>query len=182
MTVAKLVETIGTLRNELGISWGLVLFVISVVEFTPIKCNPWSAILGWIGSKLNSRVNTKLSEISKKVDKLDTDLDEHIAESKAKELRDTRRDILEFCNACMNRRKHTQEQFEFVLRQCDDYEDYIEKNHLKNGVVAAAIKEIRRLNAKCIQENSYLKEGVDRADAIDSVEEEMKHHIENEGD
>jgi hypothetical protein len=95
-------------------------------------------------------------------------LDEHIEESKAKELRDTRRDILEFCNACMNRRRHTKEQFEFVLRQCDDYEDYIEKNHVKNGVVAAAIKEIRRLNAKCIQENSYLKEGVD--------------HIENEGD
>jgi hypothetical protein len=161
MTVAKLIDMIGAMKSELGF-WGLVLLLLSIgVEFTPIKWNPWSAILGWIGSKLNSRLNAKLIEIGSKVDKLNTDLDKHIAESMAKEIRDTRMNILDFCNACMNKRKHTREQFEFVLKQCDDYERYIEENHVKNGVVDAAIKEIRRLNEKCIQENSYLKEGED---------------------
>lgn len=106
-------------------------------------------------------MNAKLAEIETKVDKLDTSLEKHIAESAVKEIKDTRRDILEFCNSCMNGRKHTKEQFEFVIKQCDDYEKYIEENHVKNGVVDAAIKEIRRLNSKCIQENSYLKEGED---------------------
>lgn len=161
MTVAKLVELIGAHSDTLSF-WAVILLILSVgVEFTPIKLNPWSAILGWIGSKLNSKMNAKLAEIETKVDKLDTSLEKHIAESAVKEIKDTRRDILEFCNSCMNGRKHTKEQFEFVIKQCDDYEKYIEENHVKNGVVDAAIKEIRRLNSKCIQENSYLKEGED---------------------
>ena len=161
MTVAKLVELIGEKSSELSF-WGIVVLILSIgVEFTPIKFNPWSTILGWIGSRLNSRLNAKLSEIDNKVDKLSNDLDKHIVESLAKEVKDTRRDILDFCNACMNGRKHTKEQFEFIIKQCDEYETYIEKNHVRNGVVDAAIKEIRRLNQKCIQENSYLKEGED---------------------
>lgn len=161
MTVAKLVELIGGKSNEWSF-WMIIIFLLSIgVEFTPIKFNPWSSILGWFGSKWNSRLNAKLSEIGDKVDKLSDDLDKHIAESNAKELRDTRKDILNFCNSCMLGQKHTREQFEFVIKQCDAYEKYIEDNKIKNGIVDAAIKEIRRLNQKCIQENSYLKEGED---------------------
>lgn len=161
MTVAKLVELIGAKSGELSF-WGIVILLLSLgVEFTPIKYNPWSTILGWIGSRLNSKLNSKLNEIETKVDKLGNDLDKHISESAAKEIRDTRRDILEFCNSCMNGRKHTKEQFEFVIKQCDEYEDYIRSRKIKNGVVDAAMTEIRRLNLKCIQENSYLKEGED---------------------
>lgn len=161
MTVAKLVEMIGTKSGELSF-WGVLILLISIgVEFIPIKLNPWSVILGWFGSKWNSRINAKLGEIGKKVDKLSTDLDKHIAEAAAKELQDTRKDILNFCNSCMIGQKHTKEQFEFVIKQCDSYEKYIEDNKIKNGIVDAAIKEIRRLNQKCIEENSYLKEGED---------------------
>ena len=161
MTVAKLVELIGGKADEWSF-WAIIVFLLSIgVEFTPIKWNPWTAILGWIGSRLNSRLNAKLEEIDQKVDKLSGDLDKHIEESFAKELRDTRKDILNFCNSCMVGQKHTKEQFEFVIKQCDSYEKYIEDNKIKNGVIDAAIKEIRRLNQKCIEENSYLKEGED---------------------
>ena len=161
MSIMKLIELIGAKSSEPSF-WGVLLLLLSIgVEVTPIKFNPWSAILGWIGSRINSGLNDKLKDIDKKVNKLGDDLDKHIAESAAKEVKDTRRDILDFCNSCMNGRKHTKEQFEFVIRQCDDYEKYIEDNKIKNGVVDAAIKEIRRLNSKCIQENSYLKEGED---------------------
>lgn len=161
MTVTKLIELIGAKSGEWSF-WGIVLLLLSIgVEFTPIKWNPWSAILGWIGSRLNSRLSKELKDLNTKVDKLSTDLDKHIKESEKKEIQDTRRDILNFCNACMNGQKHTREQFEFVIKQCDNYETYIQNNKIKNGVVDAAIKEIRRLNQKCIEENSYLKEGED---------------------
>ena len=161
MTVDKLIQLIGEQSNEITF-WGVIVLLLSIgVEITPIKWNPWSAILGWIGSRLNSHLNAKLTDIETKVDKLGSDLDQHIQESAEKELKDTRRDILSFCNTCMNGRKHTREQFEFVIKQCDDYEKYIEEKHIKNGVVSDAMKEIRRLNAKCIMENSYLKEGED---------------------
>lgn len=148
--------------------WGILVFLMSLgIEFTPkIKWNPWTAIFKWIGSRFNSAIDAKMDSVrgelkalDKKVGHLQDELEKHITESKAKELQDTRRDILEFCNSCMNKRRHTREQFRFVLKQCDEYKAYIEKNHLQNGEITDAINEIRRLHAKCIQENDFLKEG-----------------------
>ncbi len=158
--------------HSLGISdlgfWGIVAFVVSVfIDWRPeFKWNPWRSLIKFLGSQFNSAIDTKLDTVrgeikalDEKVDKVQTQLSDHIAESEIKSLQDTRRDILEFCNSCMNDRKHTREQFRFVLKQCDQYEEYIEKNNLKNGEITDAINEIRRLHSKCIRENSFLKEG-----------------------
>lgn len=130
------------------------------IEIVPkIKWKPWSTLLEWIGSKINAKTISKVEELSSKVELLQNELKKHITDSEDKSLQDIRRDILNFCNSCMNGRQHTKEEFDFVLKQCDEYEIYIEKNKVKNGVISAAIREIRRLNDKCIQENSFLKEG-----------------------
>ena len=152
--------------------WSLVVFLTSIgIEIFPkIKWNPWSSLIKWIGSKFNDKIDAKLDrlnlsmdekikEVDKKVDKLQKDLSGHVIEAENKNLQDIRRDILDFCNACMNGRKHTKEQFDFVIHQCDYYEKYIHDHDIKNGVIEAAIKEIRRLYEKCIQEHCFLKEG-----------------------
>ena len=141
--------------------WGVVAFLMSIgIEVIPkIKWKPWSTLLEWIGSKINARTIAKVDELSIKVEAVQNELKKHITDSEDKSLQDIRRDILDFCNSCMNGRRHTKEEFDFVLKQCDEYEIYIEKNKVKNGVISAAIREIRRLNDKCIQENSFLKEG-----------------------
>lgn len=147
--------------------WGVLIFLMSIgIEIVPkIKWNPWSSLIKWIGSKFNDKIDKKMDtvrgeikELDKKIDAVQTQLSEHIAESEIKSLEDTRRDILEFANACMNGRKHTKEQFDFMIKKCDTYELYIKNNEIKNGVIEAAIKEIRRLYDKCIQEHSFLKE------------------------
>lgn len=155
-------EFIASIGFKSGISfWGILAFLMSIgIEIVPkIKWKPWSSLITWIGSKLNAEVYVKVDALNKKVDAVQIELKKHIVDSEAQSLQETRRDILEFCNSCMNGRRHTKEQFDFVIRQCDGYEKYIETNDIKNGVVSAAIKEIRRLNDKCIQENSFLKEG-----------------------
>ena len=148
--------------------WGIVIFLMSVgIEIIPkCKWSPWSALIKWIGSRFNDKIDKKMDQVrgeikalDKKVDFVQDELSKHITESEAKSLQDTRRDILEFCNACMTGRKHTKEQFDFVIKQCDAYELYIQKNEIKNGVIETAIKEIRRLYEKCVHENSFLKEG-----------------------
>lgn len=140
------------LKDGLSIG-GLALVVIfSLLQISKIPVNPWSAILKWIGNHLNADLNTKIGDIEKKLDK-------HIEESEKKEISDTRRDILEFCNACMNKRKHTKEQFVFVIKECDEYEEYVETNHIRNGEITAAIEEIRRLYSRCLQQGDFLKEG-----------------------
>ena len=173
--------------SEMGIQhassfWGILIFLMSIgIEIIPqIKWNPWSSLIKWIGNNFNNKIRMKIDEkvdalsdrlvkkdadlavkidkINDKVDDLSIALQKHISESEIKSLQDTRRDILDFCNACMNGRKHTKEQFDFVIAECDSYEKYVEDNDIKNGVIEAAIKEIRRLYDKCIQEHSFLTE------------------------
>lgn len=147
--------------------WGVLIFLMSIgIEVIPkIKWNPWSTLIKWIGSKFNDKIDKKMDTVrgeikalDEKIDKVQSQLSEHITESEKKSLEDTRRDILDFANACMNGRKHTKEQFDFMIKKCDTYESYIKENKIKNGIIEAAIKEIRRLYDKCIQEHSFLKE------------------------
>lgn len=134
------------------------LIIASLLQVSKININPWDWLFGLIGDKLNSNIIKQLKEVKGEVKEIKDHLNEHIKESEIKDIQDIRRDILEFANSCMNGRKHTKEQFDFIIKECDNYESYIEKNKIKNGVVTSAIREIRRLNDKCIQENSFLKE------------------------
>lgn len=167
MTFKEFLSAIGLSTTSF---WGIVLFLMSVgIDVIPkIKWSPWTTLIKWIGSRFNSKIDSSVDGLRKeikdldiKIDKVQTELSKHITESEMKSLQDTRRDILEFANACMNGRKHTKEQFEFVIKQCDDYERYIKDNDIKNGIIEAAIKEIRRLYGKCIREHTFLKEGVE---------------------
>lgn len=177
MSFQEFIATIG-FKSEISF-WAVLAFLMSIgIEIVPkIKWSPWSSLIKWIGAQFNSKINSNIDSkiklvqsdiqaVDKKVEylqhevtKVQNDLTNHIKESEMKSLQDTRRDILDFGNACMNGRKHTKEQFDFVIKQCDAYEKYIKKTDTKNGVIEAAINEIRRLYEKCIHENSFLKEG-----------------------
>lgn len=159
-------EFIASMGFRSGFSfWAVAAFLMSIgIEIIPkIKWNPWTTLIKWIGSRFNSKLDRKMDEVRGEIRELDLKIDmvqgelsKHISESEIKSLQDTRRDILEFCNACMNGRLHTREQFEFVIKQCDAYESHIMANKIKNGVIEAAIAEIRRLYAECLHKNSFL--------------------------
>ena len=151
MTIYEIWNTIFT-RGNISIGCIILFIILSLIQVSKIKINPWDKILGWIGNKLNSGIREKVDEVEKK-------LDQHIKESEVRDLRDTRQYILDFANSCMYGRKHTQEQFRFVIKKCDEYEKYVEENSIKNGEVTSAILYIRKLYSKCMQNNSFLQEG-----------------------
>ena len=161
MTVASMLS-LPQIKNGISIGGIVLIVVLSLLQVSKININPWDKIFGWIGDRLNSNLRGELNKVDKKVDTIGTKLDGHIRESSEKDLQDTRRDILDFCNSCMNGRLHTREEFDFVISKCDTYERYISEKKVKNGVIDAAIKEIKRLYDKCIQEHSFLVEGEDR--------------------
>ena len=155
--------------NHVGLTnlsfWGIVAFLTSIgIEIIPkIKWNPWSSLFNWIGSKFNNQIDAKIDKVrgeikvlDGKIDYVEDQLSKHITESEKKSLEDTRRDILDFANACMNDRKHTQEQFEFVMKQCDVYTKYIKDNKIENGVIESAIEEIRWIYKECRRKHSFL--------------------------
>ena len=122
----------------------LAVILTTLVQISPLKLNPWDFCLGWIGDRLNSH-------IIKKVDALDTKLTEHIAESRDSSVKQKRARILKFVEDGMGGKRYTKETFEFMIKECDDYETYIKKNDIKNGVIEASIAEIRRRYLNHIQ-------------------------------
>ena len=145
-------ELIALLEFKDGVSAILsILFVFSiVVQVAPIRINPWDKLLKWAGDRINHNVNQK-------IDTLDKKLDEHIATDTARRVDDTRNTILVFANECSRGIVHSKEQFRFIVAKCDSYEQYVEDNHLKNGVITEATKLIKDTYQRHLKNDSFLK-------------------------
>ena len=131
------------LKHNTGYCAFLLVLIGTCVEIVPIKINPISALLGWMGDKINGNIKSQLNDISHRVANI--------------EINDMRSTILDFANSCMNERKHTQEEFNHILELYRQYEEVIEANHMTNNQMDLAYEYIKKLYTQCLQENSFLK-------------------------
>lgn len=114
-----------------------LLFIIgTIIQVTPLKINPWDFLLGWIGERFNSGIN-------KKVDQLEKKIDQHIENSKSKDLKQLRQYIISFVDEGVNGKRHTKESFQNAIRACDAYEKFIHDNNIENGVIISSMSAIR---------------------------------------
>ena len=113
-----------------------------LVEITPIKVNPLSWLLKWVGSKVNG-------EMIKRIDKLEANVDTN-------EMDRIRWEVLDFANSCRNGRRHTQDEFEHIVTLVKKYEGLLEKLGKENGVFEMEYKYIVKLYEKCQQENDFI--------------------------
>lgn len=106
--------------------WIAALIVaLSIIQISPIKLNPWDAILGWLGRKLNGKelslLQGELGDLKKQVNGMWVSTH--------------RRAILTFARELRSGIEHSTDEWSNVLSQIDEYEVYCEKNHVANGVV-----------------------------------------------
>lgn len=113
----------------------LVLVVIlSLVQVSPIKINPWDHIFEWMGKKMNRETQEKLTDLQKQV--RDLWINNH------------RQGILTFSREEKAGIHHDSEEWSNILNLCEEYERYTEDNHVTNGVVKENTKYIRDLYQK----------------------------------
>ena len=113
-------------------NWGLaVIASLGLVEFTPIKINPLSKLLKWVGDKANG-------EMIKRIDKLEQNVDTN-------EMDRIRWEVLDFANSCRNGRKHTKDEFEHIITLVKKYENLLEKCGKENGVFELEYEYIKQL-------------------------------------
>lgn len=98
--------------------------------------------LAWVGKQLNR-------DIIQRVDSLAKDLENHKIDS-------WRAEILDFANSCMNRRRHTKEEFDHIISIHDAYATYVKEKGVENGQVQLAYEYIESLYKKCCATNSFL--------------------------
>jgi len=151
---------------------GVVSFwviVFSLIEFTPIKFSP----LSWIGKRVNKDVNSRMDVMEKgmkefgtQLTKVDAKINEHTAQS-------YRNKILDFQNECLQKKRHTLEQFNEVLEAIEKYEEFCKANDVKNEKCKMAIAYVKRTYEKCQDDRDFSS-----VDVTFISDEELKKIIE----
>ena len=96
---------------------GLLVVLLTLVEFAPIKINPWSALAKAIGRAVNADVLRELKSVK-------DDLSDHIRMDDERNADEHRARILRFNNELLRDIPHTKEEFIDVLADIDFYERY----------------------------------------------------------
>lgn len=138
-----------TVGELLGGAAGIVVLVSVFVEITPIKINPISQFLGWLGKKINGQVLEKVEDLGKKLDATEKKIDEN-------EIDRIRWEILDFANSCRNGRHHTKDEFDHIIQQNDKYHKILEEREMTNGQTELAFDYISTIYTHCMEENSFL--------------------------
>lgn len=133
-------------RDNGGIIAVVAVIVMSLVEISPIKINPWS----WIGKVLNKDILYKLEKVEKDVAEVKREVGESSAVT-------SRYRILRFDDEILHDVKHSKEHFDQILLDIDVYEKFCEEHpDFKNNLAVMAIKHIKEIYQKCSRENSFL--------------------------
>ena len=143
---------------------GLLVVLLTLVEFAPIKINPWSALAKAIGRSVNADVLRELKSVK-------DDLSDHIRMDDERNADEHRARILRFNNELLRDIPHTKEEFIDVLSDIDFYEHYCDEHKdYKNNRAIHAIANICRVYDDRLREHDFLKSSSNERDAEEAPE------------
>lgn len=146
-----------TLAEILLAGGGGLLVLLTLIQITPIKINPWSAIAKAIGRAINGEVIGMLSEVKIKQESTSDRLNEHIRLDDERNADEHRARILRFNNELIRDIPHTKEEFIDILADIDSYEQYCTKHpEYKNNRAVHAIANIGRVYDERLQKHDFL--------------------------
>jgi hypothetical protein len=146
-----------SLKDILLNGGGLLLLLMTIIQITPIKLNPWSAVAKWLGKSINADVLSKLKDVEDEQKETRQVLDEHIRLDDERNADSHRQRILAFNNELLRDIPHTQEDFIEILAEIDYYEDYCKKHpEYKNNRAVHAVAHIGRVYDDRLQKHDFL--------------------------
>ncbi|MCR5755624.1 MAG: hypothetical protein K6G30_12535 [Acetatifactor sp.] len=142
--------------NRSELLWGIAI-VMSIIQITPIKINPWTWIVQTIGKHLNAGVIQKLDRQEQEINGLKNDVLTIRKEQNEARATSSRYRILRFDDELLHDVRHTKEHFDQILLDIDVYEDFCTKHpDFRNNLAVMAIKHIKAVYEKCSHEQSFL--------------------------
>lgn len=144
--------------QEMLLGGGGALFVLlSIVEISPIKINPWSGLAKWLGRALNADVIKELGTVKATQKETRERLEKHISTDEIRSADNCRARILRFNNELLREIPHTREEFIEILKDIDEYERYCrEHKDYANGRAVHAIANIGRVYDERLEKHDFL--------------------------
>lgn len=137
---------------------GFLLIMMTLIQITPLKVNPWSAVGHMIGKALNKEVMAELEKIKKAQTKTREALDDHIRMDDERNADLHRAYILRFNTELLRGIQHTEEDFNEILYNIDCYEQFCEEHpKYQNNRAVHAIKHIKKVYDYNLENGTFLK-------------------------
>lgn len=138
---------------------GALVVLLTLVQISPIKVDPWSWAVSVIGKALNQDVLESLEEVKAAQRNNERKLDEHIKADDEREADGWRASILRFNLELIRRVRHTREDFVEIFLVIDRYEAYCRTHEdYSNNRAVHAIANIGRVYDERQQKNDFEKE------------------------
>ena len=117
----------------------LILILMSLIEISPLKLNPWKHLLKWTGKTINEDTDKKIDDLQKQV--RDMWVNNH------------RNQILIFAREARGGIEHSPDEWTNVLNQAEEYEKYVHERGITNGIVTQDTEYIRNLYQEMSREH-----------------------------
>lgn len=138
-----------TLGELVGSGLAIIFLSTGLIEITPIKLNPLTAILSWIGTKMNGKLIEKVDNLEKDNVALRLKIDMN-------EIDRIRWEILNFANSCRNGHRHTKDEFEHIISLHEKYEKILNEHDMENGLVTIEYEYLEDIYRHCLAKNSFV--------------------------
>lgn len=130
----------------------IIIITLTVVQIVT-KWNPWTAIFEKLGEVMNSKTN-------KRIDELEHKLDGHIVDDRNYKAMQWRKNILDFSKDIIRHGNDTEESYENIMDDINDYLKFVDDNGIKNEKANRAIANIRASYDRHCQAGDFLKEDI----------------------
>lgn len=141
-----------------------LLLILSFIKLPKIEVNLWGWLAKTIGKHFNDAIAQKIDAVDKKVTDVNIRLDtfeesftSYKAEMEEEAIRGARQRILLFNDELLHDVRHTQEHFNEILFDIDNYEDYCRTHpDYSNNRAIISIKNIKSVYEKCCREKLFI--------------------------
>lgn len=157
-------EIITLLLSNKGFWPVVALGLLTLIEITPIKFNPWSGIAKWLGRAFNKEIIEKMDNLQSEINLLkDSVADVKLDMTSFREDEDERNAtacrtrILRFGDEILHGVPHSKEHYCQIFLDIKEYEDYCTDHpKYKNNIAIATIAQIERKYQEHLEEDSFL--------------------------
>lgn len=118
--------------------WALLFGTVTLIEVVPVKIHPWK----WLGNLFLGDLRKDMQALRDEV----TDM----------KVQNWRWNVLDFANSCKNGRRHTLDEWKHTIDQLAEYERYITRNEITNGVFDEDAKYLRDEYQDHCRKNDFL--------------------------
>lgn len=124
---------------------GAALLLLTLIQISPLKIDPWTALAKALGRAINGEVLKELETVKSEQQEIKTELHNYEMISDKREADGWRAEILRFNMELVKHVKHTRESYIEILDIVDKYETYCRDHEdYENNRAAHAVANIER--------------------------------------